>query len=48
MGGLVAWKQSNQQEVVTMELGDGWGNMSVATEEQVELFKEWFETQKAF
>ncbi|KAG6592657.1 carboxylesterase [Phytophthora cinnamomi] len=46
---LVNWPESTAERNVTHHVGDGWGEVLVAsTSEQVELFEEFFATQTPF
>ncbi|RYN23082.1 hypothetical protein AA0114_g12859 [Alternaria tenuissima] len=47
-GELVQWDESTPDKHVTMQMGDGFGNMPLATKEQFKLISEWFSTQPAF
>lgn len=41
---LVAWEEVNSTTTVTQELGDGWGPIPIANEEQITLMNDWFDT----
>lgn len=46
--GLETWNAANVSAQVVMELGDGWGDIPVASEAQVVLFEDWFGTLPAY
>lgn len=45
--GLPAWDSAVANGTVTMELGDGWGQIPIADDEQISLFADWFPTLSA-
>ncbi|RYP01751.1 hypothetical protein DL764_006095 [Monosporascus ibericus] len=47
-GQLAQWSPSTPHSPVTMHVGDGWGNMPVATEAQIQLIQEFFSKQRAY
>ncbi|KAF2677444.1 carboxylesterase [Lentithecium fluviatile CBS 122367] len=47
-GELVQWSASTPNKSVSMRVGDGWGDMDVATDAQVELFQDWFASNIAY
>lgn len=42
--GLVQWDSVSADTTVTQELGDGWGPIPIANDEQISLFNSWFDT----
>ncbi|KKY15302.1 putative carboxylesterase [Diplodia seriata] len=47
-GALPRWRESSPERNVTMRLGDGWGDVPLASAEQIGLLAEFFATQPAF
>ncbi len=40
--GLTQWDSVSADTTVTQELGDGWGPIPIANDQQISLFKSWF------
>jgi carboxylesterase 2 len=47
-GQLANWKLSTPNKTTVMRVGDGWGDVPVATDAQIELFQDFFSKQKAY
>ncbi|KAF9693563.1 hypothetical protein EKO04_008103 [Ascochyta lentis] len=47
-GQLVQWNPSAPDKPVAMRMGDGWGDMDVASNAQIELIQDWFKSNKAY
>ncbi|KAH8895939.1 alpha/beta-hydrolase [Thozetella sp. PMI_491] len=45
--GLVQWDPVGANSTTTQELGDGWGPMIIAHDDQISLFEEWYATLPA-
>ncbi|KAK6194125.1 threonyl-tRNA synthetase [Pestalotiopsis sp. IQ-011] len=45
--GLPTWDSAVANGTATMELGDGWGQIPIADDEQISLFADWFPTLSA-
>ncbi|KAF9873012.1 carboxylesterase [Colletotrichum karsti] len=46
--GLVSWAAASNGNATVMELGDGFGSLTIATDSQIELFEKWFDSLVAY
>ena len=47
-GRLEKWGQHMKDKAVVMNVGDSWRGIDVASKEQIELIREFFDTQKVY
>ena len=47
-GRLEKWGQHMKDKAVVMNVGDSWRDIDVASKEQIELIREFFDTQKVY